>query len=279
MTDNILKRNNVNVMGKGKQPLVFAPGFGCDQTVWTSVSESFTNDYQVILFDYVGLGKSDVNAFDPEKYSALSGYAQDVLDVCSALDLKDAIFVGHSVGSMIGILASLQHPEYFSKLILLGPSPCYLNDPPAYFGGFEKEDLTGLIDMMDRNYIGWANVFASTIINNPERSDVASELEDRFCSTDPVIARTFAEASFFSDNRKDLPKVTVPSLILQCSEDIIAPESVGEYMHEHLPNSKIAYMKATGHCPHMSHPEETIQMIQDYLEGTPYEAVPEGGLI
>ncbi|MCM3726816.1 alpha/beta hydrolase [Neobacillus cucumis] len=265
MDQNILFRNNVKVKGHGKQSIIFAPGFGCDQTVWKSVAEALKKDYQIILFDYVGLGNSDIHAYDSKRYSSLTGYAQDVLDVCSALDLKDIVFVGHSVGSMIGMLASLSHPEYFSHLVMIGPSPCYLNDPPHYYGGFEKEELLGLIDMMDKNYIGWANVFASTVTNNPERPEVKHQLEERFCSTDPIIARQFAEAAFFADNRSDLIKVTVPSLILQCSNDIIAPLAVGEYIHQHLPNSMLKYMDATGHCPHMSHPEETVRLIRQYL--------------
>ncbi|PAD85559.1 sigma factor SigB regulation protein RsbQ [Niallia circulans] len=273
MNPSILNRNNVNVLGNGDQAMIFAPGFGCDQTVWKSVSESFESDKQIILFDYVGMGKSDIKAFDSDKYSDLSGYVQDLLDVCSALNLKNAIFVGHSVSGMIGLLASLQHPEYFSHLIMVGPSPCYLNDLPDYFGGFEKEDLIGLIDMMDKNYIGWATIFASTVTNNPSRPDVAKELENRFCSTDPVIARKFAEACFFADSREELPKVTVPSLIMQCSEDIIAPTIVGEYLSQHVPKSRLTYMKATGHCPHMSHPEETIQLIREYLGEVPSKVV------
>jgi len=265
MDQDILFRNNVKVKGHGSQSIIFAPGFGCDQTVWKSVAEAFEKDYQIILFDYVGSGRSDIHAYDSKRYSSLAGYAQDVLDVCSALDLKNTVFVGHSVGSMIGMLASLSHPEYFSHLVMIGPSPCYLNDPPHYYGGFEKEDLLGLIDMMDKNYIGWANVFASTVTNNPERPEVKHQLEERFCSTDPIIARQFAEAAFFADTRSDLIKVTVPSLILQCSNDIIAPLAVGEYIHQHLPNSMLKYMDATGHCPHMSHPEETIRLIRQYL--------------
>ncbi|MEH7415998.1 alpha/beta hydrolase [Neobacillus drentensis] len=265
MDQDILSRNNVKVKGHGKQSIIFAPGFGCDQTVWKSVAEAFENDYQIILFDYVGLGRSDILAYDSKRYSSLAGYAQDVLDVCSALDLKDIVFVGHSVGSMIGMLASLSHPEYFSHLVMIGPSPCYLNDPPHYYGGFEKEELLGLIDMMEKNYIGWANVFASTVTNNPERQEIKHQLEERFCSTDPIFARQFAEAAFFADNRSDLKKVTVPTLILQCSNDIIAPLTVGEYIHQHLPNSMLKYMDATGHCPHMSHPEETIHLIRQYL--------------
>ncbi|MDC3418418.1 alpha/beta fold hydrolase [Aquibacillus salsiterrae] len=274
MSQNILTRNNVKVAGNGKQSILFAPGFGCDQTVWKSVSESFESNYQVILFDYVGMGNSDTSAFDSDKYSTLSGYAQDVIDVCSALDLKNAIFVGHSVSSMIGVLASLRKPEYFSNLIMVCPSPCYLNDPPEYFGGFEKEELTGLMDMMEKNYIGWANVFASTVTNNPNRPEVALELEDRFCSTDPIIARTFAEANFFADNRQELPNVTVPSLIMQCANDVIAPTAVGEYVSKHLPHNKFVQMKATGHCPHLSHPEETAIVIQDYLKTALVKQIP-----
>lgn len=276
MNQDILNRNNVTIKGNGKQTVLLAPGFGCDQTVWNAMAELFKTDYQVVLFDYVGMGKSDIDAFDPHKYSKLSGYAKDVLDVCSALNIKDAIFVGHSVSGMIGLLASLQRPEYFSELIMIGPSPCYLNDPPEYFGGFEMEDLRGLMDMMEKNYIGWATIFASTITNNPDRPDVAGELEDRFCSTDPHIARIFAEACFFADNRHDLSKATVPSLIMQCSDDVIAPVAVGEYLHQHIPNSAIAYMDATGHCPHMSHPEETYQLICNHLDNASNKIHPKG---
>ncbi|WP_053217179.1 alpha/beta fold hydrolase [Virgibacillus senegalensis] len=276
MDQNIIVRNNVTIKGKGSQTILFAPGFGCDQSVWSKVSKSFEEDYRVILFDYVGMGKSDIKAFDQDKYSSLNGYAQDVLDVCAALSLKDVIFVGHSVGSMIGALASLRQPEYFSSLIMIGPSPCYLNYPPDYFGGFEKEELLGLIDMMDKNYIGWANTFAATITNDAEHQEVAEELEDRFCSTDPVIARKFAETCFFADNRKELPKVTLPTLILQCADDVIAPTVVGDYMNQQLPESTIRYMKARGHCPHMSHPAETIELIFNYLEELQSEKI--GGL-
>ncbi|MEH7117487.1 alpha/beta hydrolase [Neobacillus vireti] len=265
MDQDIFFRNNVKVKGTGRQSIIFASGFGCDQTVWKAVSEAFEQDYRIILFDYVGSGLSDLSAYDSERYSSLAGYAQDVCDVCSALDLRDAVFVGHSVGSMIGMLASLSHPEYFSHLVMIGPSPCYLNDPPHYYGGFQKEELLGLIDMMEKNYIGWANIFASTVTNNPLRPDVKLRLEDRFCSTDPIIARQFAEAAFFADNRSDLRKVAVPSLILQCSDDIIAPLEVGEYIHQNIPNSVLKTMEATGHCPHMSHPEETVLLIRQYL--------------
>ncbi|WP_121610462.1 alpha/beta fold hydrolase [Mesobacillus foraminis] len=266
MNQDIFIRNNIKILGNGTKSMILAPGFGCDQSVWKSVAKMFKNEYRIILFDYVGSGNSDLRAYDAKKYSTLEGYAQDVLDVCSLLELKDAIFVGHSVGSMIGMLASLKNPEHFSDLIMLGPSPCYLNVPPDYFGGFEKEQLFGLIEMMERNYLGWATVFAATVMNNPDRPELKAELEERFCSTDPIIARQFAEAAFFADNRKDLSNVKVPSLILQCSEDVIAPAQVGTYIHQHLPGSVLKHMKATGHCPHMSHPEETVSLIRDHLK-------------
>lgn len=266
MKSNILQRNHVNISGKGTKAILFGAGFGCDQTVWREVSKAFENEYQIILFDYVGAGKSDFEQYDEKRYSTLKGYAQDVLDVCEALDVKDAIFVGHSVGSMIGMLASVEKPELFSDLIMIGPSPCYLNDPPEYFGGFEKEQLSGLLDMMDKNYIGWANYFAGAVTNNPERLDVQQEMEDRFCSTDPVFARQFAEATFFSDYREELKLVKVPTLILQCSDDIIAPTKVGEYMHDNINGSVLIQLEAVGHCPHMSDPEETIGSIRHYLK-------------
>ncbi|MCA1815935.1 MAG: alpha/beta hydrolase, partial [Acidobacteria bacterium] len=260
MTLNILARNNVRVFGKGTQPMMFAHGFGCDQNMWRFVTPAFEEDYQLILFDYVGSGKSDLRAYSAERYGNLDGYAQDVLDICAALELTDVIFVGHSVSGVIGMLASIRDPERFERLILVGPSPCYINDPPAYVGGFERADIAGLLDVMEKNYIGWANFLAPVIMKNQERPELTRELEESFCSTDPKIARRFAEATFFSDNRGDLPKVTIPSLIMQCSEDAIAPLEVGDYLHRHLPRSTLRVMEATGHCPHMSHPEETTRI-------------------
>ncbi|MBN8207710.1 alpha/beta hydrolase [Bacillus sp. NTK071] len=278
MDNSILLRNNVNLKGDGQTPLIFAPGLGCDQNVWNSVAKTFEKDYQVILFDYVGSGHSDIGSYDEVRYSSLKGYAKDVIDVCTSLDLKKAVFVGHSVGSTIGMLASMEHPEFFTDLILVGPSPCYMNVPPNYFGGFEKEEILGLIDLMEKNYIGWAHIFASTAMGNEERPELAQDLEDRFCSTDPIIALQFAKATFFADTRADLHKVTVPSLILQCAEDIIAPVAVGEYLHQHLPSSTFKQMKATGHCPHMSFPEETAQLIREYLNESMERTIQFGDL-
>jgi sigma-B regulation protein RsbQ len=265
VSQDILSRNNVKVFGAGTQPMMFAHGFGCDQNMWRFVAPAFEDEYRIVLFDYVGSGNSDLRAYDPERYGRLEGYAQDVLDVCHALELRDVILVAHSVSSMIAVLAANREPELFERLILIGPSPRYVNDPPEYVGGFERGDIEGLLDMMDRNYIGWANFLAPAIMKNPDRPELGEELSESFCSTDPVIARRFAEATFFADNRDDLPGVRVPSLILQCSDDMIAPTEVGEYVHRQLPGSTLRMMAATGHCPHMSHPEETIQAIREYL--------------
>jgi sigma-B regulation protein RsbQ len=246
---------------------MLAHGFGCDQNMWRFITPAFEDDYLVILFDYVGAGKSDVRSYNAERYSSLQGYAQDVLDICNELQLNDVIFVGHSVSSMIGLLAALERPEYFSNIIMVGPSPCYINDD-NYTGGFERKDIEGLLETMEKNYIGWANFLAPNIMANKERPELSEELTESFCSTDPVIASEFARATFFSDNRNDLAKLKTPSLILQCSDDIIAPMEVGTYLHQNLPQSELKIMKAKGHCPHMSEPEETIKLIKEYLSVT-----------
>lgn len=265
MNENILRRNNVKISGEGTQALMFAHGFGCDQNMWRFVAPAFEKDYKIISFDYVGSGNSDISAYNPARYADLSGYAKDVLEICDALELEDVIFVGHSVSSMIGALASIERPELFKRLIQIVPSPCYINDPPDYTGGFDRADIVGLLDMMDKNYMGWASFLAPVIMKNADRPELGAELEKSFCSTDPKIARRFAEATFFSDNRKDLPKVKTPSLIIQVTDDAIAPVSVGEFLHKNLSGSTLAMMEASGHCPHMSHPRETVEIIKNYL--------------
>ncbi len=265
MDPHIVSRNNVKVTGRGSQPILFAHGFGCDQNMWRFVTPVFEEDYRVVLFDYVGSGKSDLRAYNAERYSSLHGYAEDILDICRALELKDVILVGHSVSGMIGLLAAIHEPELFQRLVFVSPSPRYINEPPDYVGGFERRDIEEMLQTMDKNYIGWANFLAPLVMKNPERPELTGELTESFCSTDPVIARRFAEVTFFSDNREDLRKLTVPSLILQCSEDLIAPRQVGEYLHRHTPGSLLRIANATGHCPHMSAPEETIGIIKDYL--------------
>ncbi len=258
-------RNHVNIFGKGSQPLLFAHGFGCDQNMWRFITPAFEDDYKIILFDYVGSGKSDISAYNAERYATLAGYAKDVLEICEELQLRDVIFVGHSVSSMVGMLAVNEQPKYFSKMIMVTPSPCYINDGD-YVGGFERADIEGLLDMMEKNYIGWANFLAPNVMANPERPGLGEELTQSFCSTDPVIARRFAEATFFSDNRQDLKYNKLDTLVLQSSEDMIAPLEVGDYLEKHLPHSVLRVMKATGHCPHMSHPEEVIKLMKEFLQ-------------
>ncbi len=247
--------------------MLFAHGFGCDQNMWRFVTPAFENDYQIVLFDYVGSGKSDLAAYDAERYASLDGYAQDVLDVVHALDLENVIYVGHSVSSMVGVLAANREPDHFERLLMLGPSARYVNEAPDYVGGFERADLEGLLDMMDRNYIGWANFLAPVIMKNSDNPELGAELEASFCSTDPVVARRFAEATFFADNRSDAAVAAVPSLILQCADDAIAPQSVGEFLARTMPRSTYRLLDVSGHCPHMSHPAETIAAMREYLRG------------
>jgi sigma-B regulation protein RsbQ len=234
--------------------------------MWRFITPAFEKDYRLILFDYVGSGSSQLSAYNSERYSNLNGYAQDVLDICTALDLTDIIFVGHSVSCMIGLLASLKSPERFSRLILIGPSPCYINDGAGYVGGFNRTDIEELLLTMEKNYIGWANFLAPVVINDPTQPELTQELSESFCSTDPLIARQFAQVTFLSDNRSDIAKSKIPALVLQCSQDLIAPLEVGTYVHQHLRDSQLILLKATGHCPHLCAPQETIQAINAYLQ-------------
>ncbi len=267
MIKDIFARNNVKIFGSGSQPLMFAHGFGCDQNMWRFVAPAFEENYKVILFDYVGAGKSDLDAYKPEQYKNLEGYARDVLEICDALDLKDVVFVGHSVSSIIGALASITRPELFKNLIMVVPSPCYINQPPDYIGGFERSDIEGLLELMDKNHVGWASFLAPVLMKNPDRPELEQELEESFCAIDPKIAQAFARATFYADNRADLPKIKTPSLIIQTSDDAIAPLTVGEFMHREMPHSTLRLLNASGHCPHMSHPQETVKIIKEYLQG------------
>lgn len=262
---SVLKRNNVTITGHGQQPMLFAHGFGCDQHMWRMVAPAFAADYKVILFDHVGSGHSDLSAYDFNKYSSLKGYADDLLEICHELDISGGIFVGHSVSSMIGVLAAIREPERFAKLVLIGPSPCYVNDE-NYVGGFSREDIDGLLDMLDSNHLGWSGAMAPVIMGNPDRPELAEELTNSFCRTDPAIASQFARVTFLSDNRADLPQLKTPALLLQCTADPIAPETVGRYLHDVLPQSTLFMMKATGHCPNLSAPAETIAAMRAYLD-------------
>ena len=261
---SVLERNNVKVSGRGTQPMLFVHGFGCDQRMWRHVAPAFEDAYRVVLLDLVGSGRSDLRAYDRAKYGSLQGYAGDVLEICDALDLTDVVFVGHSVSAMIGVLAAVRQPERFASLVLVGPSPRYVNEGD-YVGGFTRADIEGLLDQLDSNHLGWSAAMAPAIMGTADRPELAKELTASFCRTDPEVARHFARVTFLSDNRADLEKVQVRALVLQCSEDVIAPRAVGEYVHRHLAGSRLVLMQATGHCPNLSAPGETTAAIKDFL--------------
>ena len=264
-TVDILKRNHVTVLGSGQRTIIFGHGFGCDQEMWRLVAPRFADRFRVVLFDYVGSGRSALDQYDPVKYADLQGYASDLLDVMEALELEKSIFVGHSVSSMIGALASIRRPDLFSHLIMVGPSPRYLNDLPEYYGGFDREDIDELLEMMQLNFSGWAGYMAPAAMKNTERAELAEELEQQFASRDPQIARQFAEVTFYCDCRDMLSQVTVPTLILQCAEDSIAPLEVGDFLHSSLHGSTLNRMTAKGHYPQLSQPDETFSRIAEYL--------------
>ena len=262
---SIAARNNVHLTGlSGAQPMLFAHGFGCDQNMWRHVAPAFEDEYRVVLFDHVGAGGSDLSAYDRGKYASLRGYADDILEICRDLELHDVIFVGHSVSAMMGVLAAAAEPNRFAKLVLVGPSPRYI-DEGDYSGGFTAEDIEGLLDSLDSNYLGWSTAFGPVIMGRPDRPELGEELTNSFCRTDPEIAKHFAHVTFMSDNRGDLGRVETPALVLQCTDDVIAPTHVGEYVHAQLRNSRLVYMRASGHCPNLSAPEETIAAIRAFL--------------
>jgi sigma-B regulation protein RsbQ len=262
----VRRRNNVTVHGSAAgRPVLLSHGFGCDQSMWSRVVPGFVDDHQVVLFDHVGAGASDLTAYDRGKYASLHGYADDLLEIIEDLDLRDVVFVGHSVSAMIGVLAAIRDPSRFGDLVLVGPSPRYLDDA-GYVGGFDRAAIESLLDSLDANHLGWSAAMAPVIAGNADRPEVAAELEQSFCRTDPAIARDFARATFLSDNRRDLPKVTTPTLILQCSDDAIAPLCVGQYVHAAIDNSDFTVLSATGHCPNLSAPEELVAAIRAYLD-------------
>ncbi|WP_374164130.1 alpha/beta fold hydrolase [Arcticibacter sp. MXS-1] len=262
--EDIIKRNNVLVKGEGPLTLMLAHGFGCDQNVWRYFIRAFEQQYRLVLFDYVGSGRSDLEAYNKQRYSTLSGYAQDVLDIIEALGLRDVIFIGHSVSSMIGMKAAIKCPHCFSKVIFVAPSPSYINDGD-YVGGMEREDLESLFRMLENNYLGWSSTVAPLIMGNEDRPELGEELTGSFCAMDPDIARDFARVTFFSDCREDLKYLKVPSLTLQCAADMLAPPSVGSFMQQNMSLNTLVQMSATGHCPHVSAPEETIEAVRSYI--------------
>lgn len=258
---DVRSRNNVTEFGREDGPTVLlAHGFGCDQNLWRLVAPALAEQFRVVLFDHLGAGKSDLAAWSAQRHASLDGYAQDILELCEGLDLRDVVLVGHSVSAMIAVLAANRDPSRFSKLVLLTPSPCYLDDGD-YRGGFSRADIDELLESLDSNYLGWSATMAPVIMGNPDRPELGAELTNSFCSTDPEIARVFAKATFLSDNRADLPLVTVPTLVIQTAQDAIAPPEVGQFVHEQIKGSALVTLNATGHCPQLSAPEATTEAI------------------
>jgi len=261
---SVAKRNNVHVAGSGPLTLVFAHGFGCDQNMWRKIAPAYESRYRTVLFDLTGSGGSDLSAYDPAKYATLQGHADDVVEIVEEFTQGPVVFVGHSVSAMIGLLANLKAPERFAAQVMVGPSPCYINDGD-YFGGFERKDIDGLLETLEGNYLGWASNMAPAIMGAPDQPELAEELTNSFCRTDPEIARHFATVTFRSDNRSDLPRLRAPTLILQCSDDIIAPRQVGDYMQRTLPRATLVVIDNFGHCPHLSAPGASTEAIDNFL--------------
>lgn len=262
---SVIERNNVKVSGRSDgQPLLFAHGFGCDQHMWRFVAPKFEDEFRVVLFDHVGSGGSDSSAYDAARYSTLDGYAADVVEICHELELEHVVFVGHSVSSMIGVLAAIAEPERFDKLVLVGPSPRYIDDG-SYVGGFTEQDIEELLASLESNYLGWSSSIAPMIMGNPGRPELGDELTASFCRADPRIAHRFATVTFMSDNRRDLARVSTPTMVLQCTDDVIAPVAVGEFVHDAIANSSFVMLEATGHCPNLSAPDETAAAIAAFI--------------
>ena len=259
-----IERNNIRINGYGERAMVFAHGFGCDQNMWRFVEPAFRDRFRTVLIDHVGAGQSDLTAYNPRKYASLEGYADDVVEIVRELSLTNAIFVGHSVSGMIGALASIKAPEMIGDLIMVGPSPRYIDDGD-YVGGFTAAQIEEMLESLADNHLGWSAAIAPAIMGNADRPELGEELTNSFCRTDPEIAKQFARATFTSDNRGDLPKVKARTLILQSSDDIIADEQVGEYVHKAITGSQIAYLKASGHCPNLSAPGEVISAMDNFV--------------
>ena len=267
---SVLDLHNVRVSGAGERTIMFAHGFGCDQNMWRFMAPEFENRFRVVTFDYIGMGGTDASAYDADKYSRLDGFADDVIAIADALDLRDAVLVGHSVSSMICALAVRRAPERFGRLVMVAPSPRYIDETASdgtlsYRGGFTEAQIEELLEFLDTNHMGWSEAMAPTIMGNADRPELGGELTNSFCRTDPEIAKRFARATFLSDNRNDLPEVNVPTLVLQCRDDVIAPDEVGVYTAEHLPDATLVRLDATGHCPNLSAPEETTKAIRAFL--------------
>lgn len=266
MQESLIAKHNIHISGKGNTAILFIHGYGCDQTMWRFVAPAFENEYKVVLLDLVGCGYSDPNAYEYDKYNSLDGHVTDILEICDALNQEDIILVGHSVSAMIAGLAAIRRPDLFQKLIMVCPSPRYINEESTgYVGGFEESDIAEMLHTLNSNYLGWTSAIAPVIIGRPDKPEFTDELINRFCRNNPAIAEQFATVTFTGDNRKELPLIKVPALILQCSRDIIAPMEVGQYVHEHIAGSTLSVINTSGHCPHLTAPELTLEVITDFL--------------
>lgn len=261
---SVLKRNNVRVLGSGPATMVFSHGFGCDQSMWRFVAPTFECRYRTVLFDLVGSGGSDLASYDYKKYSSLSGYAEDVLEVIDETAIGPVIFVGHSVSATIGMLAALGAPERFAANVMVGPSPSFINEGD-YCGGFARADVEELLETLENNFLGWSSTMAPAIMGAPEQPHLGDELTNSFCRTDPDIAKHFARVTFLADHRAELSLVSTPTLIVQSDDDFLAPVCVGEYMHRTIPGSRLAIVKNIGHCPHLSAPSASVDAIEGFL--------------
>ncbi|MEP7123080.1 MAG: alpha/beta hydrolase [Byssovorax sp.] len=265
MSKTLIERHNIHVLGRGPIDMIFAHGYGCDQNMWRLLTPAFEDRYRIILYDLVGSGRSDLGAYDRKKYGTLEGHARDVLAIASELARGPVVFVGHSVSAMIGLLAGVAEPSRFRAQVMIGPSPCYINDGD-YQGGFERSDIASLLDTLDSNYLGWASAMAPKIMGAPDQPELGAELTNSFCRTDPEIAKHFARVTFSGDNRADLPKLTTRSLVVQSSDDLIAPRFVGDYLARTLPNATLRVVENIGHCPHLSAPGPIIESMREFLE-------------
>jgi sigma-B regulation protein RsbQ len=264
-TMSIHQRHNVAIRGDGRPTFVFAHGFGCDQTMWRFVAPHYAERYRTVCYDLAGSGRSDLSAYDRDRHGSLQGHADDLIDLVRAVSSEPVVFVGHSVSSMIGLLGGIQAPELFAAQIWLGPSPCYINDGD-YVGGFTREDVESLLETLDSNYLGWSSTMAPAIMGAPDQPHLAEELTNSFCRTDPEIAKHFARVTFLSDNRADVAKLQQPTLILQCSDDLIAPQPVGEFLQRTLPNGTLRVIQNVGHCPHLSAPGSSVEAMDEFLD-------------
>jgi sigma-B regulation protein RsbQ len=264
MLEKLIKQNNVTILGTGSQVMFFVHGYGCDQNMWRFITPHFKDTYKIVLIDLVGCGKSDESVYDYDKYNSLEGHANDIINICDALNLEDVCMVAHSVSAMIATLAAVKRPALFKKLIMIGPSPRYINDAD-YFGGFSEKDIEELLETLDSNYLGWSSAMAPVIMDNLDRPELAAELETSFCQNNPEIASHFAKVTFLADNRSDLKKLATDTLIIQSKKDAIASLEVGQFVHKNIENSKLVVLESTGHCPHMSAPNKTIEAMKNYL--------------